>query len=91
MAIHPEYLFDFNEDNSIRAKELWVTQQWTRPYYHNSKRKSKLKLLTSEEEALASLIKQKSIEVEKLKIEVNGKKAHPIYKFLRANSTLNVY
>ena len=25
------------------------------------------------------------------KIEVNGKNTHPIYKFLRANSSLNVY
>jgi len=65
IAIHPEYLFDFSEDNTIRAKELWVTQEWTRPYVHNSKRKSKIKLLTTEEEALASLIKQKSIYIVK--------------------------
>ena len=25
------------------------------------------------------------------KIEVNGKNTHPIYKFLRANSSLNIY
>ena len=65
IAIHPEYLFDFNEGNSIRANELWVTKQWTRPYAHNSKRKSKIKLLTTEEEAIASLIKQKSIYIVK--------------------------
>ncbi|TXE20374.1 peptidoglycan DD-metalloendopeptidase family protein [Psychroserpens burtonensis] len=65
VSINPEYLFDFNEQNLIRANELWITKRWTRPNSHNSKRQSKIDLLFSEEEAIASLIKQKSIYVVK--------------------------
>lgn len=61
--IHPEYLFDFSPNNAIRAQELWVTQEWTHPRYHNSKRVSKVNVLTSEEAAFASLIKKKKIYV----------------------------
>jgi murein DD-endopeptidase MepM/ murein hydrolase activator NlpD len=65
VSINPEYLFEFNDKNKIRANELWVTKKWTRPIYHNSKKESKIKPLLSEEEAIASLIKQKSIYVVK--------------------------
>lgn len=65
VSINPEYLFDFNETNDIRSNELWITKKWTQPIYHNSKKESKIKPLISEEEALASLIKQKSIYVVK--------------------------
>jgi len=65
ISIHPEYLFDFNETNQIKSNELWITKKWTQPIYHNSKRESKIELLISEEEALASLIKQKSIYIVK--------------------------
>jgi murein DD-endopeptidase MepM/ murein hydrolase activator NlpD len=65
IAINPEYVFEFNEQNKIRAQELWVTKKWTRPIVHNSKRQSKLELLISEEEAITSLIKQQSIYVVK--------------------------
>jgi murein DD-endopeptidase MepM/ murein hydrolase activator NlpD len=60
ISINPEYLFDFNEHN-----ELWITKKWTRPTSHNSKRQSKIDLLFSEEQALASLIKQKFFYVVK--------------------------
>ncbi|WCO03133.1 peptidoglycan DD-metalloendopeptidase family protein [Psychroserpens ponticola] len=65
ISINPEYLFEFNETNSIRANEIWITQQWTRPYVHNSKRQSKITPLLSEEEAITSLKKQKKIYVVK--------------------------
>ncbi|MCK8481838.1 peptidoglycan DD-metalloendopeptidase family protein [Psychroserpens algicola] len=65
IAINPEYLFEFNDSNKIRANELWVTKTWTRPIAHNSKRQSKLKLLLSEEDAMTSLIKEKIIYVVK--------------------------
>ena len=65
VSINPEYLFDFNNQNTIRATELWITKKWTRPVFHNSKRQSELDLLISEEEATASLIKQKSIYIVK--------------------------
>ena len=65
ISIHPEYLFAFDEENSIRSKVIWVTKKWTRPYMHNSRRKSKLTLLTTEEEAVASLEKQRSIYIVK--------------------------
>jgi LysM repeat protein len=42
-----------------------VTQQWTRPYVHNSRRQSKIIPLLSENAAIASLKKQKKIYVVK--------------------------
>jgi murein DD-endopeptidase MepM/ murein hydrolase activator NlpD len=65
VAINPEYLFEFNDKNKIRGNELWVTKKWTRPIYHNSKKESLIKPLLSEEEAIASLVKQKSIYIVK--------------------------
>ncbi|OUS00128.1 peptidase [Flavobacteriales bacterium 33_180_T64] len=65
ISINPEYLFEFNDNNTIRANKLWVTRKWTRPNIHNSKRQSKIKLLLTQEEAVASLIKQQSIYVVK--------------------------
>ena len=65
VAIHPEYLFNFSEANTIRSKEIWITRQWMRPSLHNSKRKSKLNLLLTEEDAIASTKKQKKIYIVK--------------------------
>lgn len=65
IAINPEYLFDFTENNSIRAKDIWVTKQWTRPYLHSSRRQTKLKLLLTEEDAIASLTRERKIYVVK--------------------------
>lgn len=64
-SINPEYIFKFDEENTIRAQEIWVTKKWTQPLAHNSKRQSKIKPLLTEEEALASLIKQRSIYIVK--------------------------
>ncbi|MFY0628783.1 MAG: peptidoglycan DD-metalloendopeptidase family protein [Flavobacteriaceae bacterium] len=53
--INPEYLFEFDESNAIRGKEIWVTKEWATPYIHNSKRQSKIELLcTTYAEALQS-------------------------------------
>lgn len=65
VSINPEYLFKFDEANTIRAKELWITKKWTQPIAHNSKKQSKIKPLLSEEDAIASLIKQRSIYIVK--------------------------
>lgn len=65
IPINPEYLFEFDEHNLIRSKELWVTRKWTRPIIHNSRRQSKVEALCTKEEALASLVKQKSIYIVK--------------------------
>lgn len=65
IPINPEYLFKFNKDNLIRGDELWVTKKWTRAIAHNSKRQSKITPLFTEEAALASLIKERSIYVVK--------------------------
>ena len=65
VSINPEYLFEFNNKNNIRSKEIWVTKNWTQPIVHNSKRQSKINPLRSKEEAIASLIKQKSIYIVK--------------------------
>ncbi|MFS4481839.1 peptidoglycan DD-metalloendopeptidase family protein [Hyunsoonleella sp. 2307UL5-6] len=61
ISINPEYLFKFDENNQIRAKELWITKKWTQPIAHNSRRQSNIKPLLSEANAIASLIKQRSI------------------------------
>lgn len=63
--IHPEYLFDFSPTNAIRAQELWVTQEWTHARFHNSRRVSKVNVLTSEAAALASLMKQQQVYIVK--------------------------
>ncbi len=63
--IHPEYIFDFSPTNAIRAEELWVTLEWTRARFHNSKRVSKVNVLKTKEAALASLVKQKKVYVVK--------------------------
>ena len=65
ISINPEYLFEFNDSNAIRAKDIWVTKKWTRPYVHNSKRQSKVIPLLTEAEAITSLKKQKKIYVVK--------------------------
>lgn len=55
IPIHPEYVFDFsNEENKVRNNEIWVTRRWTTAYRHNSKRKSNIELCTTEAEAIAS-------------------------------------
>lgn len=63
--INPEYLFDFSVANRIRERELWVTQKWTRTAFHNSRKKSKLELLTTEQQALASLVKTRKVYIVK--------------------------
>jgi len=65
VSINPEYLFAFNDENTIRSQELWVTKKWTRPFLHNSKRQSKIIPLLSESDAIASLIKQREIYIVK--------------------------
>ncbi len=66
VSINPEYLFDFNnEDNKVRAKEIWVTKEWTRPYAHNSRRQSKIEPILTEAEALKTLVKERRVYVVK--------------------------
>lgn len=52
-SINPEYLFNFNEENNIRAQELWVTKKWTNPLKHRSTRQSRIAVYNSLEEALS--------------------------------------
>ena len=65
VSINPEYLFNFADNNAIRANDIWVTSHWTRPYLHNSKRQSNLNILLTEEEAIASFQKQSKIYIVK--------------------------
>ncbi|MBO6606397.1 M23 family metallopeptidase [Psychroserpens sp.] len=66
VSINPEYLFDFNnEDNRVRAEEIWVTKEWTRPYAHNSRRQSKIQPILTEAEALKTLVKERRVYVVK--------------------------
>lgn len=55
--INPEYLFDFGDKNSIRSNEFWVSNKWTSPHLHSSKRKSKIEITSSKEEALKEKVK----------------------------------
>ncbi|MEM6718864.1 MAG: peptidoglycan DD-metalloendopeptidase family protein [Bacteroidota bacterium] len=62
IPIHPEYVFDFsNEENRVRSPEIWVTRRWTAAYRHNSKRKSKIELATTEAEAMASIANETKV------------------------------
>lgn len=64
--INPEYLFEFDESNAIRGKEVWVTKEWATPYIHNSKRQSKVALLcTTYDEALQSEKNRRKIYIVK--------------------------
>ena len=66
VSINPEYLFDFNnEANKVRAHEIWVTKEWTRPYAHNSRRQSKIEPILTEAEALKTLVKERRVYVVK--------------------------
>jgi len=65
VPINPEYLFEFGESNKIRSSEIWVTKKWTKPYLHSSKRTTKLELLRNEQEAIASIEREKKIYVVK--------------------------
>lgn len=55
--IHPEYVFNFDGSQTIRGKELWVSNEWQAPRMHSSYRQSKLVPLFTEE---AALIAQKN-------------------------------
>ena len=63
--MNPEYFFEFNEENKVRAKEIWVTRKWTTPYLHNSRRQTKIELATTYEEAKAIEKRQKKVYVVK--------------------------
>jgi len=65
VAINPEYFFDFDASNKIKANTLWVTQKWTQPLFHNSRKPSKIELLTSESDALNSLQKKPQLYIVK--------------------------
>ena len=54
--IHPEYLFDFTEDNTIRAKEIWITRKHTNPLLHSAYKISEFDILDNEELAIANLM-----------------------------------
>lgn len=64
--INPEYLFDFSKQNKIRSDEFWVTNKWTSPHLHSSKRKSKINIATSFEDAtLQKVAKVKTHRIRK--------------------------
>ncbi|MFD2550855.1 peptidoglycan DD-metalloendopeptidase family protein [Bizionia sediminis] len=65
IQINPEYLLQFNDSNKIRAKELWITKDMTRPELFNSKRKPDVAVVTSEADALKQASKPKTIYVVK--------------------------
>ena len=54
VCIHPEYVFNFDGSNTIRGKELWVTNMWKSPRVHSAYRQSKLVSLHTKEQAIAA-------------------------------------
>ncbi|MBU2929032.1 peptidoglycan DD-metalloendopeptidase family protein [Winogradskyella psychrotolerans] len=76
--IHPEYLFDFSSKNAIRSEQVWVTQKWTHARYHNSRRVSKVTVIKSADEALASLAAQPKMYI--------VKKGDTLYDISRRNN-----
>ncbi|AUP77398.1 peptidoglycan DD-metalloendopeptidase family protein [Flavivirga eckloniae] len=64
-SINPEYLFDFSDENTVRAKSIWVTSNWAKPGLHSSKKQTKLQVLHTKEEAIASLDKRKEVYIVK--------------------------
>lgn len=65
IPVNPEYLLDFNENNEIRAKDIWITKTWTRPELHSIKRQSKLEIFSTEEEAIASMNREPKVYIVK--------------------------
>ena len=65
VAINPEYLFDFSAQNIVHSKNIWVTNNWVLPGLHSSKRQTKLTVLHTKEEAIASLEKRKKVYIVK--------------------------
>ena len=51
-CIHPEYVFDFDNE-TIRGKQLWVSNGYKNPKSHSSYRKSKITCLHTHDEAIA--------------------------------------
>lgn len=87
--IHPEYLFDFGEKNSIRSDQIWVTKDWVTPYIHNSKRKSAISVNTTYEQALESEKRKKKLYVVKsgdTLSEISKKYRVPIMILCRTNA-----
>ncbi len=63
--IHPEYLFNFNKENTLRSQDIWVTKKWVTPYIHSSRRQSNIVVCNTYDEAIESEKKQKQIYVVK--------------------------
>ncbi|MEN8884954.1 MAG: M23 family metallopeptidase [Winogradskyella sp.] len=61
--INPDYLFQFTDTNTIRAKEIWVTKKWTQPAFYNSRRLKKIETYTSKAQALKSLEKVRKVYI----------------------------
>lgn len=53
-CIHPEYVFNFDGSQTLRGTELWVSNSWQSPKFHSAYRKSKVKPLFTEAEAVAA-------------------------------------
>lgn len=87
--IHPEYLFDFGEKNSIRSQNIWVTKNWVTPYIHNSKRQSNISLCNTYEEAIDRGKRERKIYIIKkgdTLSEISNKYHVPITTLCKTNT-----
>jgi murein DD-endopeptidase MepM/ murein hydrolase activator NlpD len=64
--INPEYLFSFDQNQTVKRKTFWITKNWTTPYLHHSKRPSDFVYYNSKDEAKkAPNLRQKLYVVKK--------------------------
>ncbi len=88
IAINPEYLFEFNSGNKIRAQNIWVTKEWVTPYMHSSKRQSDIIPLDTYEKVVANQKKQKQVYIIKAGdtlSEISSKYRIPIRRICQTN------
>ncbi len=52
VAIHPEYVFNFDGSKTIRGSELWVSNAWKSPRSHSSYKQSEIEPLLTKEAAV---------------------------------------
>ncbi len=96
-SIHPEYLFEFNQETKVRSKDIAVTKKWMTPRSHRSTKKSKIVVQTNIKE-ISNETPTKSVYIVKRGDTLHGiARKHDIevseickINEIRYNSVLNV-
>jgi len=64
-SIHPEYLFEFNEQTKVRSSSIVVTKKWMSPRLHKSTKKSNIVVVTDLSKHIPNDLPTRSIYVVK--------------------------